>query len=215
MNEKANKVCNFCGFVFETLLSWKALYGDISSYHPENPHEIKLGEIIGVNPNSYETIKTVLENLREQAGVGKEKTWRQVGFDGIPYCIASEIIEHMRLCLLCNDIIDISITSGKNHAKEKHSYCAKVQFDYYYGNILLTPGSGHMEKNLLLALFQSCLPIFIKEVADKLGFKSKAAKEFIANCGDHHLTWQILTTVLEVFARTDFTYFVWMHLKKI
>ena len=57
-----------------------------------------------------------------------------------------------------------------------------------------------MEKNLLLALFQSCLPIFTKEVADKLGFKSKVAKEFIANCGDHHLTWQILTTVLEAFA---------------
>ena len=58
-----------------------------------------------------------------------------------------------------------------------------------------------MENNLLLALFRTCSPIFIKDVADKLGFKSKAAKEFIANCGDHHLTWQILTTVLEAFAR--------------
>ena len=73
MNEKVNKVCNFCDFVFDTLLSRKALYGDISSYHPENPPEIKLGEIIGVNPNSYEIIKTVPENLPEQAGVRKEK----------------------------------------------------------------------------------------------------------------------------------------------
>ena len=63
VNEKANKVCNFYDFVFDTLLSRKALYDDISSYHPENLPEIKLGEIIGVNPNSYETIKTVLENL--------------------------------------------------------------------------------------------------------------------------------------------------------
>ena len=92
VNEKTNKVCNFCDFVFDTLLSRKALYGDISTYHPENPPEIKFGEIIVVNPNSHETIKTVLENLREQAGVGKEKAWTRVGFDGIPYCIASEII---------------------------------------------------------------------------------------------------------------------------
>ena len=181
VNEKANQVCNFCDFAFDTLLSRKALYDDISSYHPENPPEIKLGEIIGVNPNSYEIIKTVLENLQEQAGVGKEKGWTQVGFDGIPYRVASEIIEHTKLCLLCNEIIDISITSEKDHAKEKHSDCAKVQFDYYYGNILLTPGAGHMGKNLLLALFQICSPIFIKDVANKLGLKSKATKEFIAN----------------------------------
>ena len=150
-------------------------------------------EIIGLNPNLYETIKTVLENLREQAGIGKEKAWPRVGFDGVPYRIASEIIEHTKLCLLCNEIIDISISSEKDHAKEKHSNCAKVQFDYYYGNILLTPGAGHMERNLLLALFWTCSPIFIKDVADKLGFKSKAAEEFIANCGDHHLTWQANT----------------------
>ena len=62
------------------------------------------------------------------------------------------------------------MTSEKDHAKEKHSDCAKVQFDYYYGNILLTPGAGHMEKNLLLALFWTCSPIFIKNVADKLGY---------------------------------------------
>ena len=35
--------------------------------------KIHHGEIIGVNSNSYETIKTVLENLREEAGVGKGK----------------------------------------------------------------------------------------------------------------------------------------------
>ena len=65
MNEKANTVRNFCDFVLDILLSRKALYGHISSFYPENPPEIKLREIIGVNPNSYETIKTALENLRE------------------------------------------------------------------------------------------------------------------------------------------------------
>ena len=58
-----------------------------------------------------------------------------------------------------------------------------------------------MEKNLFLAFFWTCSPIFIKDVADKLGFKSKATKELIANGHDQHLTWQILTTVLEAFPR--------------
>ena len=30
------------------------------------------------------------------------------------------------------------------------------------------------------------------KVAEKLGFKSPKAKEFIINCEDHHLSWQIV-----------------------
>ena len=74
----------------------------------------------------------------------------------IPY-IASEIIENTKLSLLCNKIIDIPITSERYSAKEKHSDCVKVQFDYSHGNILLTAGAGHIEKNLLLAFASDLL----------------------------------------------------------
>ena len=43
--------------------------------------------------------------------------------------------------------------------------------------------------------------VFMLKVADKLGFKSSKAKEFIKNCGDHHLSWQIAMVVFEVFAK--------------
>ena len=39
------------------------------------------------------------------------------------------------------------------------------------------------------------------KVSDKLGFKSTKAKEFIINCGDHHLSWQIAMIVFEAFAK--------------
>ena len=39
------------------------------------------------------------------------------------------------------------------------------------------------------------------KVADKLSFKSTKAKEFIINCGNHHLSWQIAMIVFEAFAK--------------
>ena len=35
--------------------------------------------------------------------------------------------------------------------------------------------------------------------ADKLGFKSTTAKDFVINCRDHHLFWQTAMIVFEVF----------------
>ena len=43
--------------------------------------------------------------------------------------------------------------------------------------------------------------IFMLKVSDKLGFKSTKAKEFIINCGDRHLSWQIAMIVFEAFAK--------------
>ena len=57
-----------------------------------------------------------------------------------------------------------------------------------------------MEKNILQTLFKFCSNIFLEELADRLGFKSKKVKEFIINCGDHHLSWQILTIIYEALA---------------
>lgn len=50
------------------------LYKDIPDKHVESAPKITLGEVINVNPNSYETIQAVLENLRDQVchGVNRE-----------------------------------------------------------------------------------------------------------------------------------------------
>ena len=55
-------------------------------------------------------------------------------------------------------------------------------------------------KNLLLLIFKLCKDIFLGRLAYTLGFRSLKAKEFIFNCGDHHLSWQILQIVYEAFA---------------
>ena len=63
--------------------------------------------------------------------------------------------------------------------------------DLYFGDILLAVGAGHMEKNLLLAIFRFCRKLLVETIAYKLGFQSKKAIEFIVNCGKHHISWEI------------------------
>ena len=41
----------------------------------------------------------------------------------------------------------------------------------------------------------------MEALADKLGFKNKKAKEYIINCGDHHLSWQIVSIIYEAFSK--------------
>ena len=71
----------------------------------------------------------------------------------------------------------------------------------FFGNLLLAPGPGHIEKNFLLTVFKFTKNIFMLKVADKLGFKSIKTKEFAINCRDHHLSWQIAMIVFEAFAK--------------
>ena len=73
---------------------------NVPSCHPQKTPHIKLGEIIGVNPNSYETIKQVLLNLLEQRKVPQKREWVCVGFDGVPYRIATDLMENMRQCTM-------------------------------------------------------------------------------------------------------------------
>ena len=68
------------------------------SCHLEKALLIKLGEIIGVNPNSYETVKQVSLNLLEQAGIPQKRKWMRV----VRYRTVADLIENMKQCTICN-----------------------------------------------------------------------------------------------------------------
>ena len=44
----------------------------------------------------------------------------------------------------------------------------------------------------------------MEDDADMVGFTSKNAKNFIINCGDHHLSWQIISIIYEAFSKSFF-----------
>ena len=193
--------CPFCKNSSQTISSRELLYGDIPHNHPNEKPSIKIGEIIGVNPNSRTTIKQVLENLCKQGKVGTERAWICLGFDGVPYRIASSLRDEILICSSCNKQIDSKHVSFETHVKNDHPNEENIKNSLYFGDILLAVGAGHMEKNLLLAVFSLCRKIFMETVAGKLGFKSKKAVEFIMNCGNHHISWQIASIVYESFAQ--------------
>lgn len=43
----------------------------------------------------------VLDHLLEEAGVGSTRQWTAVGCDGLPYALASRIIEEIYICPVC------------------------------------------------------------------------------------------------------------------
>ena len=113
--EKGNYSCSF-----KIFCDREELYENVPSCHSEKTPHIKLGEIIGVKPNSYETVKQVLLNLLEQAEVPQKRKWVHVGFDGVPYRIATDLIKNMKQCTICNALIDLKAETEDEHHEECH-----------------------------------------------------------------------------------------------
>ena len=89
----------------------------------------------------------------------------------------------------------------ESHLLQFHDGDSNVSLKPYFGDILLVPGPGHMEKIFLLTIFKFTKDIFMFKLAEKLGFRSLKAKDFVINCGDHHLLWQIANIVFDAFAK--------------
>ena len=145
--------------------------------HCKEKPTIKLGEIISVNPNSYKTIREVLFNLLQQVK-SDERTRVRIGFDGVPYRIAKELIDKVHFCNGCEEIIDIKEESLESHLLQFHDGDSNVSLKSYFGDILLVPGPGHMEKNFLLTIFKFMKDVFMFKLADKLGFRSSYSDVF-------------------------------------
>ena len=186
--DKRSGKCLACGYTSKNYPSREILYGDIAEHHPKELPNIKIGEIIDVNPNSRQTIKLVLENLCKECGVGSIRKWIRIGFDGVPYRIPSNLRKEILVCSICKSQIDTKVSSFESHVKENHTLIENPTSDLCFGNVLLVVGAVHMEKKLLLAVFRLCKKLFIEKLAYRLGFRSKKAIEYIVNCGNHHLS---------------------------
>jgi hypothetical protein len=177
------------------------IYGDVPNGHPAEKPSIKMGEIIGVNPNSKASLKVVLAKLSEQAGIGKEREWVRIGFDGVPYRMVDNIIKTHVVCDVCGAEVDLSKMSFVLHVETNHPGMMDIGHKLLYGHLLLVPRAGHIEKNFLLAIFKLCRYVFLEYLANCLGFRSKRAKDFALGCSNHHVAWQMLTISLEALAR--------------
>ena len=100
----------------ETLVTAKTnqLGGEVR----KNEAILKVGEPIMVNPNSYDSVKTVLDNLKGHE-IDSERKWVVLGCDGPPYCLASRIIESSSEEYNC---ITLATGLGHLHMNELKSF---------------------------------------------------------------------------------------------
>ena len=73
VNQVSNRICPECKYTVQNHPNRDVLYGNVESKHPTSPPSVKMGEIVDLNPNSAASIKALLFNLREQAGVWKQE----------------------------------------------------------------------------------------------------------------------------------------------
>ena len=195
----SSRTCPACLHTVQNTSDRLALYGDIPSKHPPSTPSVKMGEIIDLNPNSYLTVKTLLHNLRDQAEVGVKRKWLRVGFDGVPYGIASSLIDNTVVCNSCDKEMNIAKTPFQQHVESEHPG-QDIEYTKVFRDIFLVPGAGHIEINLLRAIFGICKHICLDHISDRLGFRSTRAKAFISRGSNHHVTWQVFVIMYRAFA---------------
>ena len=76
--------------------SYQEKYLNLGEIRVVNTKELKLGEPILLNPNSYSNIEHILDELKVNLGITTVRQWSFVGADGPPYCLASRIVESNR-----------------------------------------------------------------------------------------------------------------------
>ena len=95
--------------------------------------------------------------------------WVRIGFDGVPYRIANEIITNIVTCSICDCKFLIN-SYFEEHSANSHQSNASSKKSF--GNILLAAGAGQN----LLSIFKLCKDMFLGWLAYILGFRSLKAK---------------------------------------
>ena len=65
----------------------------ITLENKQSEKDISMAEPIFLNPNSYDNIKLILDQLKVILDIGGKREWSYVGCDGPLYVIASRLIE--------------------------------------------------------------------------------------------------------------------------
>ena len=101
--ETLKRKCGSCGSVVRNVDKVPVLVGPQTSSNNEkyiflgeqnktNLKQMQMGEPIVLNPNSYDNLEKILEELKVNTAIGVDREWTFVGADGPPYCLASRLI---------------------------------------------------------------------------------------------------------------------------
>ena len=197
-------MCSFLltGKPEERQLPDSAPYDHIASSHQEQPPAVILGDPIFVNPNSYETVSKVLQNIGSECGVQRyvqdpekvERQWLLVVGDGAPLSLIIHLIHDALICTLCSERCS-SQERLQKHYRERHVeefLQNRIQFAYEYAWLLPKLGCGHYEMQMAKTFFNVMWDPCLKALCYIMGFESTTALASAKRCANHHKAWQLL-----------------------
>ena len=143
-----------------------------------------------VNPNSYESIRTCLIDVGIQSGIWKygngERRFIFVYCDGVPYNLIQRVIWCTFRCTRCKQMLS-SKAQCDQHTHNEEFECLLEFADW----LLVFPGGGHIEMNMLRALVEMLWPICWRDMVLLFNFRSEAALRSAQKVADHHKGWTI------------------------
>ena len=158
------------------------------------------GDPINVNPNSSSTVKTALIKILDDADIAKPgcehraRKWGLVYCDGQPYNLAAKLQDTLYECPICKK--HIFANNLDTHIKQCGIITPDINISKVFENIILMPGLGHVELNMLRCYFKLTWDIVMEHVGSTMNFKSPKAKQSLYCVYDHHKSWQAFLTFL-------------------
>ena len=155
----------------------------ISNLHPVN-----------ANPCSYTAVVDVLLSIGRQTGVAKygngKRQWLPVVCDGVPFVLCKRIISCTHRCCICNQGAIVGQEALTKHFAEKHidvdDDTIETSFELEFDWVMLVPGTGHIEMNILRSCVELTFEVFYKEILKSLNFTTDKALHYAKKVNDFH-----------------------------
>lgn len=105
-----------------------------------------------VNPNSYDAIRRVLLDVGNQSGIKKycsdgKREFLLLYCDGVPYNLIWRVCQSTVRCSTCGELLH-----GKSETKKYAHNTFQKEFDW----VVVLPGGGHVEMNMLKPWWNFC-----------------------------------------------------------
>ena len=171
-------------------------YPNISTNHSGDTYPVHLLEPIFTNPNSTDSIISVLREIGRAAGVtrygGNSRSWLPICCDGLPFGLMIQVIDNYLYCQECNKGVMGTVEFVK-HAQQNHPSAdpAKLPSIREFDWVLPVVADGHYEMNLVKAFTELNWDICFKDLAMRMGWRSPVAQKTARACRDHHKSWQL------------------------
>ncbi len=122
--------------------------------------------------------------------------------DGLPYTLGIKVVETFVYCPECGiDSHHKGTNAAQQHAIETHGG-RDVVFCPEFSWVLLVPGPGHIELNMVRAFVKATWNVFWEEMVEVFNFKSLNAKaSAYKKVSDHHKGWTLCRIAREAIAK--------------